>query len=142
MEENVKYMNVESVTETIKEIYTEKVNEYNDEKYGAFLIDRYDDDTIAELAEILANQLNSDMRDYLHKKDHKIFGNFNNIDYDYPAFREGDGAHYNQKLVDNLIKRLDENAQDEQTKADRELLLTGSGIHSARSVSVTISLQC
>ena len=58
------------------------------------------------------------MERYLHKKDHAIPGNFNDIDYDYPHHINGE-FEYDDDLVRDLIKRLDERDMSERTKSDR-----------------------
>ena len=62
------------------------------------------------------------MCSYLHKKDTRIYGNFNNVNYDYNKFRNGKVA-WNDNLLKGLVERLDNNAQDEQTKKDRHWLV-------------------
>ncbi|MBD5381910.1 hypothetical protein [Clavibacter sp.] len=95
----------------IREIFAEKISEVEDDPYFVFTV-WSDNDIVEEHIEWLANDLNKSMKKYLHMSDTHIAGNFKNIRYDY----KGDFA--------DMVKRLDEGAQDEQTNADRDFLLS------------------
>ena len=99
----VQYINCELMQKELEEILNEVLNSYKEYSYLSDFVN------VEEYAENLVLSFNSDMGKYLNSSDHKILGNFNNIDYDYPAFRECDGPHYNKKLVDDMVNRLNNN---------------------------------
>lgn len=103
------YLNMDDMKSTIREIYAEQIASVEDDPYFVFTV-WSDEDTVEEYVDIMANELNDDMRRYLHMSDTKIEGNFRNIKWDY----EGDYA--------DMVRRLDEGADDEQTKSDRDYL--------------------
>lgn len=114
----VQYINCELMQKRLEELLNEELNSYSEDyPYLSDLVN------VEEYAEDLVRSFNSDMGKYLNSADHKILGNFNNIDYDYPAFMEGDGCHYNQKLVDDMVNRLNNNDDSEQSQKDRDFLV-------------------
>ena len=113
----VQYINCELMQKELEEILNEVLNSYKEYPYLSDFVN------VEEYAENLVLSFNSDMGKYLNSSDHKILGNFNNIDYDYPAFRECDGPHYNKKLVDDMVNRLNNNDDSEQSQRDREFLV-------------------
>ena len=62
------------------------------------------------------------MKKYLHNPDHRICGNFNNIDYDYPYHIYGE-VTYDTPLVNAMIARLDAGEDSEQANEDRDFLV-------------------
>lgn len=112
----VQYINCELMQKELEDILNEELKSYKEYSY-------LEDIGVYEYAENLVQSFNSDMGKYLNSSDHKISGNFNNIDYDYPSFREGDGPHYNQKLVDDMVNRLNNNDDSEQSQKDRDFLV-------------------
>lgn len=112
------YIDVDAMYDTLFEIFKEERDNYGEDEYRDVIESEFDDDRLNEEAIELAFQINTDMERYLHKKDHAIPGNFNNIDYDYPRHINGE-LKYDDDLVKDLIKRLDERDMSERTKSDR-----------------------
>lgn len=112
------YIDIDAMHDTLFEIFKEERDSYGDDEFRDVIESEFDDDRLSEEAIELAFQINTDMKRYLHKKDHAIFGNFNNIDYDYPRHINGE-FEYDDDLVKDLIKRLDERDMSERTKSDR-----------------------
>ena len=112
------YIDVDAMHDTLFEMFKEERDNYGDDSYRELLNTEFDDDRLSEEAIELAFQINTDMKRYLHNKDHAIFGNFNNIDYDYPRHINGE-FEYDDDLVKDLIKRLDERDTSARTKSDR-----------------------
>ena len=112
------YIDIDAMHDTLIEIFKEERENYGDDEYRDVIESEFDDERLSEEAIELAFQINTDMKRYLHKKDHAIFGNFNNIDYDYPRHINGE-FEYDDDLVKDLIKRLDERDMSERTKSDR-----------------------
>ena len=112
------YIDIDAMHDTLIEIFKEERENYGDDEYRDVIEYEFDDERLSEEAIELAFQINTDMKRYLHKKDHAIFGNFNNIDYDYPRHINGE-FEYDDDLVKDLIKRLDERDMSERTKSDR-----------------------
>ncbi len=111
------YINIDNVANEILNIYKAALDGYEEHEKN-FINDSHD---LKQEAFELALQLNENMNEYLHKKDHKIDGNFNNIDYDYIHFRTGE-FNYDYDMVNEMIARLDNQEESEQAKADREFL--------------------
>lgn len=116
-----RYMNVESVYETILDIYKDVRDDYKDEEYFPFIESCYEDEALEEMAWGKAWAINEDMNEYLHMKDHRICGNFNNIEYDYTNFVRGE-FEYDRPLLCDLVQRLDDELEDERTNAYRDFL--------------------
>ena len=112
------YIDIVAMHDTLLEIFKEERENYGDDEYRDVIESEFDDVRLSEEAIELSFQINTDMKRYLHKKDHAIFGNFNNIDYDYPRHINGE-FEYDDDLVKDLIKRLDERDMSERTKSDR-----------------------
>lgn len=112
------YIDIDAMHDTLFEMFKEERENYGDDEYRDVIESEFDDERLSEEAIELAFQINTDMKRYLHKKDHAIFGNFNNIDYDYPRHINGE-FEYDDDLVKDLIKRLDERDMSERTKSDR-----------------------
>lgn len=112
------YIDVDAMYDTLFEIFKEERDNYGEDEYRDVIESEFDDDRLSEEAIELAFQINTDMERYLHKKDHAIPGNFNNIDYDYPHHVNGE-FEYDDDLVNDLIKRLDERDMSDRTKSDR-----------------------
>lgn len=112
------YIDIDAMHDTLFEMFKEERENYGDDEYRDVIESEFDDERLSEEAIDLAFQINTDMKRYLHKKDHAIFGNFNNIDYDYPRHINGE-FEYDDDLVKDLIKRLDERDMSERTKSDR-----------------------
>lgn len=114
----VQYINCELMQKELEEILNEELKSYSEDyPYLDEIVN------VEEYADDLVLSFNSDMGKYLNSSDHKIAGNFNNIDYDYPAFMECDGPHYNKKLVDDMVNRLNNNDDTEKSQKDRDFLV-------------------
>lgn len=112
------YIDVDAMYDELLEIFKEERDSYGDGKYRDVIESEFNDDRLSEEAIELAFQINTDMKHYLHNKEHAILGNFNNVDYDYPRHINGE-FEYDDDLVKDLIKRLDERDMSERTKSDR-----------------------
>lgn len=112
------YIDVDAMHDTLFGMLKEERDNYGDDEYRDVIESEFDDDRLSEEAIELAFQINTDMERYLHNKEHAILGNFNNIDYDYPKHINGE-FEYDDDLVKDLIKRLDNRDMSEQTKSDR-----------------------
>lgn len=118
------YLNIDSLRDDIIELLTKTRDEYGEPEYQEALAERFSDDYIEEEAWETAITINDDMRVYLHYPCHRIGGNFNNIDYDYP--RECGGK------TEDMIARLDKGGDDEQTTSPER-----QETNSARKSSLT-----
>lgn len=120
------YINVDRMIDELERIYKDEVESYrNDERTEEgkwYLDEHWDEDQIREYAIGMALGFNEDMKTYLNSEDHRICGNFNNIEYDYPYFRNGE-VEYDIPLVKDLIKRLNDGDMSEQTIKDRDWLV-------------------
>ena len=91
----------------------------------------YTDEQIEDYVEWLVEDFNRSMRTYLHGE-HTIYGNFNNIDYDYDKclFEISEGKYgkdeigYNTKGVKEMITRLDSGEDSELADFERKALLS------------------
>lgn len=115
------YIDIDDMTETILNIYKDARNDFKDGVVDHILDMEYNDDYLLELAEFKAMSLNEDMNTYLHMKNHHMNGNFCNLELDYPKHRTGEYG-YNDEMFNDLVKRLDNECQDEQTCEDRKWL--------------------
>lgn len=104
------YINVDKMAASVFEILKDARDNFKDGDIDGFLDDNYNDDYLHERALEQAIEWNDDVKKYLHMKDHRILGNLNNIEYDFP--------HLN-----DLLKRLDEGKDDEQTNEVRDWLV-------------------
>lgn len=114
--EVIQYVDLEQIKKDLKEVFENALSVYSDNERE--IITNCID--IEEYIEFQAFEINDNMCKYLHLNDHSIMGNFNNIDYDYPydnGFSEI--RVHDFECVRQMVKRLDENQQDERTKADR-----------------------
>lgn len=116
------YINVEKMFGTIVNIYRDCRDGFITDENRDCLLCEVSDDFIEESAWEMAIEFNSDMGKYLNMKDHKINGNFNNIDYDYPHHINGEFG-YDSQLVDAMIERLNSGEKSEQADADRDWLV-------------------
>lgn len=115
------YLNCEQMVKEVVELLKGELDGFSEEPLYCFLESKYNDDFLKEIALKKVSGWNKDMRKYLHQSDHRIIGNFNNIEYDYCHFRTGEFG-YNDSLLNDMIKRLDEGATDEQSVKDRDFL--------------------
>lgn len=111
------YMNMDSLKSTIREIYDAQIESYKDEPY--FECTMYaDEDIVEDEVNRMAERLNADMKKYLHQSDHRIEGNFNNVERDY-IYNDKRGSYADFR---DMIRRLDEGVDDERTNEDRDWL--------------------
>lgn len=82
---SVNFIAFDELMESIAEIYRDTRADFR-------AVSICDDDTINEMAFYAASDIEADMRKYLHQRDTSIWGNFNNISWNYP--REHDGASF------------------------------------------------
>lgn len=122
MEYTIQYIDMDLMYQELVSLFTEARDSMIDDQNQEFIMGKYEDAMVAEDAMETTSQINNQMKRYLHGE-HKICGNFNNIDYDYPNFR-GKGVNYDHELVADMIARLDANDQSEQTQKDREFLVS------------------
>lgn len=120
--QELEYINIEKMQAALYDILTTSRNGMVDEKNRDFIMDEYSDDYLEERAWEMVHGINRDMKKYLHSTDHKLMGNFNNIDYDYPLHIHGE-VQYDHPLVNAMIARLDAGEQSEQAQADRNWLV-------------------
>lgn len=111
------YLNMDSMKSTIREIYDAQIESYKDEPYFECTI-YADEDIVEDEVERMAERLNADMKRYLHMDNHRIAGNFNNVEQDY-IYIEERGDH---KDFRDMIQRLDDGVDDERTNEDRDWL--------------------
>lgn len=117
------YINVDEMYKELFNILKGERDSFKGEEEYSLICDIIDDNYLEDRSFEMAYDFNSSMKEYLHMKDHKICGNFNNIEYDYIKFRTGDYG-YDSKMLQDMIKRLDDNDQSEQSKSDRSFLVS------------------
>lgn len=116
------YIGVSSFADTVEDIYREYLEGYdNSEEIEECL-------SIECLSWELAKKANEEMKEYLHMKNHSIWGNFANIEYDYPEHITGtrccfeyDGDDYFD-LFPQMVARLDSAEDSERADEDRKYL--------------------
>lgn len=129
IEEVADYIGVESFAKTIEELYRECLENYdNAAEMEELIADYYGVDDIKSLAWKFTLEANRDMKKYLHMKDHKMIGNFANIETDYPAHITGarwrseyDGDDYSD-LFPQMVSRLDSAEDSKRADEDRAYL--------------------
>lgn len=100
----------------------------SNEREKELVMEQYSDELIEELAFEDCCQTNSDMKKYLNKKDHKIIGNFGNIEDDYIKHITGtywiseyDGSKGDwHEIFPSFVKRMNEMDDSEQSVEDRK----------------------
>lgn len=118
----LEYLDTEYLQTELESIFKSAINEMVDEDNKNLIETEFGDEFIEERSVILAEEFNADMKKYLHQNNHRIDGNFNNVNYDYNNHINGE-VEFNDKLLADLIQRLDNNQQDAQTKSDRHWLV-------------------
>ena len=111
------YMNMDSLKSTIREIYDAQIESYKDEPYFECTMCA-DEDILEDEVNRMAERLNADMKKYLHQSDHRIEGNFNNVERDY-IYIDKRGSYADFR---DMVRRLDEGVDDERTNEDRDWL--------------------
>lgn len=110
------YIDFDGMIETIVELMTDEREGFGENDFEKEIIcNEYNDDFIQEIAFEMAAGFNRDMKKYLHLDNHKISGNFNNVEYDYS--RENPG----EKLSE-MIYRLDSMEDSPRADKDRQWL--------------------
>lgn len=120
--EEKQYINIDRMSECLHQIFKDKREDMIDDENKGFIMDNFSDEYLEEMSSEMAWQFNSDMMKYLHRPDHKIYGNFNNIDYDYPYHIYGE-VTYDTPLVSAMIARLDTGEDSKQANEDRDFLV-------------------
>ena len=120
--EEKNFLNIDRLRDEILELYKGVRDEFVDDSNREYLLNTISDEYLEESAWERAIEFNRDMGKYLNMKDHKIDGNFNNIDYDYPHHINGEFG-YDEPLVNAMVERLNSGEQSEQADADRDWLV-------------------
>ena len=120
--EEKNFLNIDRLRDEILELYKGVRDEFVDDSNREYLLNTISDEYLEESAWERAIEFNRDMGKYLNMKDHKIDGNFNNIDYDYPHHINGEFG-YDEPLVNAMIERLNSGEQSKQADADRDWLV-------------------
>ena len=102
--------------------YKEEFIKFRPYKNKDFIMENFSDEYLEDYSNVMAWKFNSDMKKYLHNPDHRICGNFNNIDYDYPYHIYGE-VTYDTPLVNAMVARLDAGEDSEQANEDRDFLV-------------------
>lgn len=116
------FLNFDRLFNELLQLYKDARDEWLDDNNRDFLMNEVSDDFLEEMAWERATEFDRDMGKYLNMKDHKIWGNFNNIDYDYPHNING-VVEYDTPLVNAMIARLNAGEQSDQADADRDWLV-------------------
>lgn len=122
MDTQKNFLNFDRLFNKILKLYKDARDEWLDDRNRGFLLDNVSDDFLEERAFESAIEINVDMGEYLNSKDHKIWGCFNNIDYDYPHHING-VFERDTRLVNAMIERVNAGEQSEQADADRNWLV-------------------
>lgn len=116
------FLNFDRLFNELLELYKDARDEWLDDNNRDFILNNVSDDYLEEMAWEQTVEFDRDMGKYLNMKDHKIWGNFNNIDYDYSHHING-VVEYDTPLVNAMIERLNAGEQSEQADADRDWLV-------------------
>lgn len=119
--EEKKYINIDNMATRLCQILKDARESMVDDENKDFIMENFSDEYLEDYSNVMAWQFNSDMKKYLHNPDHRICGNFNNIDYDYPYHIYGE-VTYDTPLVNAMIARLDAGEDSEQANEDRDFL--------------------
>lgn len=120
--EEKKYINIDNMATRLCQILKDARESMVDDENKDFIMENFSDEYLEDYSNVMAWQFNSDMKKYLHNPDHRICGNFNNIDYDYPYHIYGE-VTYDTPLVNAMIARLDAGEDSEQANEDRDFLV-------------------
>ena len=123
------YIGVFSFAKTIEALYRECLEDCdNPEDIEEYIADLYGKN-IQSLARDFALESNRDMKKYLHMQNHRMDGNFANIEEDYPAHITGTywsseyaGDDY-FRLFPKMVARLDAAEDSKQADEDRAYLM-------------------
>lgn len=121
------YIGVESFAQTIEALYRECLENYdNAEDIEEYLVDC--GFNIQSLAWQFTKKANREMKKYLHMGEHRMDGNFANIENDYPAHITGTrwSSEYSGndyfRLFPQMVARLDAAEDSKQADEDRAYL--------------------
>ena len=121
------YIGVSSFADTVEDIYREYLEGYdNSEEIEECLSDSVG--SIQWLSWEFAMKANEEMKEYLHMKDHSMWGYFANIEDDYPEHITGTRCcfEYNGDdyfdLFPQMVARLDSAEDSERADEDRKYL--------------------
>lgn len=129
--ETADYIGVESFAREIYKLYHECMDDYKDEEgFEQYVYDLFGENYLHELAWEFACEANEDMKTYLHRENHRMDGNFANVEEDYAEYRTGtywvseyDGtADEYFAFFPNMVARLDNAEDNERANDDREFL--------------------
>lgn len=122
------YISVRNFAKAIETLYRECLEDYeNSEDIEEYLAD-FEGFNVQSLAWDFTMKANRDMKKYLHMQNHRMEGNFANIEDDYPAHITGTrwsseyaGDDY-FRLFPQMVARLDSAEDSERAKEDRAYL--------------------
>ena len=120
--EEKKYINIDNMATRLCQILKDERESMVDDENKDFIMENFSDEYLEDYSNVMAWKFNSDMKKYLHNPDHRICGNFNNIDYDYPYHIYGE-VTYDTPLVNAMVARLDAGEDSEQANEDRDFLV-------------------
>ena len=120
--EEKKYINIDNMATRLCQILKDARESMVDDENKDFIMENFSDEYLEDYSNVMAWKFNSDMKKYLHNPDHRICGNFNNIDYDYPYHIYGE-VTYDTPLVNAMVARLDAGEDSEQANEDRDFLV-------------------
>lgn len=122
------YIGVASFAKTIENLYRECLENYDDAEDLQEYIADVCEKNIQSLAWDFTHEVNSEMKEYLHRNDQHMDGNFANLYRDYPDHITGvrwscdyDGDDYFD-LYPQMVSRLDSAEDSEQANEDRAYL--------------------
>ena len=119
--EEKRYINIDNMAARLYQVLKDARESMIDDENKVFIMESFSDELLEEESYEMAWRFNSNMKEYLHKPDHRLCGNFNNIDYDYPYHIYGK-VTYDAPLVNAMIARLDDNEDSKQANEDRNFL--------------------
>lgn len=123
------YISVRNFAKAIETLYRECLEDYeNSEDIEEYLAD-FEGFNVQSLAWDFTMKANRDMKKYLHMQNHRMEGNFANIEDDYPAHITGTrwsseyaGDDY-FRLFPQMVARLDAAEDSKQADEDRMYLM-------------------
>ena len=102
--EEKRYINIDNMAARLYQVLKDARESMIDDENKVFIMESFSDELLEEESYEMAWRFNSNMKEYLHKPDHRLCGNFNNIDYDYPYHIYGK-VTYDAPLVNAMIAR-------------------------------------
>ena len=120
--EEKRYINIDNMAARLYQVLKDARESMIDDENKFFIMESFSDELLEEESYEMAWRFNSNMKEYLHNPDHRLCGNFNNIDYDYPYHIYGK-VTYDVPLVNAMIARLDDNEDSKLANEDRNFLV-------------------